>query len=89
MAWGRKPLSSDAQGHRRDPARTDDVDHIHLPVDNNPKVPSRIAALIEGTGSVPHPAIIEMAERLEVGRIDVLADRLRHRARLCVTGTVR
>ena len=24
----------------------DDIDHVHLLVDNNPKVPSRIAALI-------------------------------------------
>jgi aspartate racemase len=54
------------------PAR-DDVDHIHLLVDNNPKVPSRIAALLEGTGSDPAPAIIEMAKRLEVGGADVLA----------------
>ena len=53
------------------PAR-DDVDHIHLLVDNNPKVPSRIAALIEGTGSDPAPAIIEMAKRLEM-TADVLA----------------
>ena len=29
------------------------------------KVPSRIAALIEGTGSDPAPAIIEMAKRLK------------------------
>jgi aspartate racemase len=54
------------------PAR-DDVDHLHLLVDNNPKVPSRIAALIEGTGSDPAPAIIEMAKRLEAGGADVLA----------------
>jgi aspartate racemase len=54
------------------PAR-DDVDHIHLLVDNNPKVPSRIAALIEGTGPDPTPTIIEMAKRLEVGGADVLA----------------
>jgi aspartate racemase len=54
------------------PAR-DDIDHIHLLVDSNPKVPSRIAALIEGTGSDPAPAIIEMAKRLEVGGADVLA----------------
>jgi aspartate racemase len=54
------------------PAR-DDVDHIHLLVDNNPKVPSRIAALIDGTGSDPAPAIIEMAKRLEVGGADALA----------------
>jgi aspartate racemase len=54
------------------PAR-DDVDHIHLLVDNNPKVPSRIAALIEGAGPDPAPAIIAMAKRLEIGGADVLA----------------
>jgi aspartate racemase len=54
------------------PAR-DDVDHVHLLVDNNPKVPSRIAALIDGVGPDPAPTIIEMAKRLEVGGADVLA----------------
>jgi len=54
------------------PAR-DDADHVHLLVDNNPKVPSRIAALIEGTGPDPAPAIVEMAKRLELGGADVLA----------------
>ena len=28
----------------------DDVDHIHMIVDNDPKIPSRIKALLEGTG---------------------------------------
>lgn len=28
----------------------DDADHIHIIVDNDPKIPSRIKALIEGTG---------------------------------------
>jgi len=28
----------------------DDIDHIRMFVDNNPKVPSRIKAIIEGTG---------------------------------------
>lgn len=54
------------------PAR-DDVDHIHMLVDNNPKVPSRIAALIEGVGSDPGPAIVEMARRLQAGGADALA----------------
>ncbi|WP_048305897.1 aspartate/glutamate racemase family protein [Halomonas sp. PR-M31] len=46
------------------PAR-DDSDHIHLLVDNNPKVPSRIKALIEGDGENPGPTIAAMAQRLE------------------------
>ncbi len=43
----------------------DDRDHIHMIVDNNPKVPSRIAALIEGTGESPAPALMQMAQGLE------------------------
>ncbi|MGC3871666.1 aspartate/glutamate racemase family protein [Halomonas sp. GXIMD04776] len=43
----------------------DDSDHIHLLVDNNPKVPSRIKALIEGDGENPEPTIAAMAQRLE------------------------
>jgi aspartate racemase len=43
----------------------DDIDHVHMLVDNNPKVPSRIKALIEGDGESPGPVIAEMARRLE------------------------
>ena len=43
----------------------DDVDHIHMIVDNNPKIPSRIAALIEGTGESPAPELCRMAIGLE------------------------
>lgn len=43
---------------------TDDVDHIRLLVDNNPKVPSRIKALIEGDGESPAPCMIDMAKGL-------------------------
>lgn len=53
------------------PAR-DDADHIHLLVDNNPKVPSRIKALIEGTGEDPAPTLIDMARRLESAGADFL-----------------
>lgn len=45
----------------------DDIDHVHMLVDNNPKVPSRIKALIDGDGETPGPAIAEMAQRLEQG----------------------
>jgi aspartate racemase len=43
----------------------DDADHIRMIVDNNPGVPSRIKALIEGTGENPGPCMADMARRLE------------------------
>jgi aspartate racemase len=51
----------------------DDQDHIRLLVDNNPKVPSRIAALIEGTGPSPLPTLVAMAQGLERAGADFLA----------------
>ncbi|HTW34807.1 MAG TPA: amino acid racemase [Rhizomicrobium sp.] len=53
------------------PAR-DDADHIRVLVDNNPKIPSRIAALIEGTGEDPTPVLIAMARGLERQGADFL-----------------
>jgi aspartate racemase len=53
------------------PAR-DDEDHIHVLVDNNPKIPSRIAALIDGTGEDPLPVLIAMARGLEKQGADFL-----------------
>jgi len=53
------------------PAR-DDADHLHVLVDNNPKIPSRIAALIEGTGEDPTPALCDMARGLEAQGADFL-----------------
>ncbi|GAA3541422.1 aspartate/glutamate racemase family protein [Zobellella aerophila] len=50
----------------------DDIDHIHMLVDNNPKVPSRIKALIEGTGASPAPFMAEMARGLERAGADFL-----------------
>ena len=44
---------------RLTPAK-DDVDHIHCLVDNDPKVPSRIKALIEGNRENPGPYLAEM-----------------------------
>ncbi|UUM32655.1 aspartate/glutamate racemase family protein [Vibrio japonicus] len=43
---------------------TDDSGHIRLLVDNNPKVPSRIKAIIEGTGESPAPCMVKMAQGL-------------------------
>ena len=51
----------------------DDCDHIHLVVDNNPQVPSRIKALLEKTGPSPLPSLQDMAHRLEQWGVDFLA----------------
>jgi aspartate racemase len=51
----------------------DDADHLHLIVDNDPRVPSRIKALLEGTGESPGPYLAAMARRLEAWGADVLA----------------
>jgi len=50
----------------------DDKDHLHILVDNNPKIPSRIAALIEGTGENPTPVLCGMAKGLEAQGADFL-----------------
>lgn len=54
------------------PAR-DDSDHIPLIVHQNPQVPSRIAALIDGTGPDPTPALIRMARDLQSAGAAALA----------------
>ncbi|SDL62211.1 aspartate/glutamate racemase family protein [Paracoccus chinensis] len=51
----------------------DDADHVPLIVDQNPQVPSRIAALIEGTGADPAPVLAGMARRLEAAGAEALA----------------
>ncbi|WP_235869503.1 cysteate racemase [Veronia nyctiphanis] len=51
---------------------SDDIDHIRLLVDNNPKVPSRIKALIDQTGESPLPALIAMAQGLQQAGADFL-----------------
>ncbi len=51
----------------------DDSDHIPLLIDMNPKVPSRIAHLIEGTGEDPSPSLAAMARRLEAAGAVALA----------------
>lgn len=51
----------------------DDADHIHMLVDNNPKVPSRLKALIEKTGPSPGPFIARMAQGLAEQGADFLA----------------
>ena len=54
------------------PAR-DDQDHIHLLVESNPKIPSRIAHLIEGTGADPTPELIRIAQNLQRAGAEALA----------------
>ncbi len=51
----------------------DDIDHVRCIVDNNPKVPSRIKAIVEGTGTDPGPCIADMGRRLETWGADFLA----------------
>jgi aspartate racemase len=51
----------------------DDADHIRCIVDNNPKVPSRIKAIIEGDGEDPGPCMADMGRRLESWGADFLA----------------
>lgn len=54
------------------PAR-DDGDHIPLIVHQNPQVPSRIKALIDGTGEDPAPVLARMADDLERAGAKALA----------------
>ncbi len=56
----------------RTPA-TDDVDHLHVIVESNPKIPSRIAHLIEGTGEDPTPELVRIARNLEEAGATLLA----------------
>jgi aspartate racemase len=51
----------------------DDADHVPMFVDNNPQIPSRIAALIEGRGEDPGPVIAGMASKLEAFGAEALA----------------
>jgi aspartate racemase len=73
------------------PAR-DDEDHIHVIVESNPKIPSRIAHLIEGAGPDPTTELIRIARNLERAGAEVLAipcntahvyaDAIRHAVRI-------
>lgn len=52
---------------------TDDQDHVPLLVDNNPQVPSRVEAIVDGTGADPGPVLVAMARRLEAAGAEALA----------------
>lgn len=56
---------------RKTPAK-DDGDHLRMLVDNNPKVPSRIKAIIERNGADPLPELQRMAKGLESAGADFL-----------------
>jgi aspartate racemase len=51
----------------------DDADHVPLIVHQNPQVPSRIAALIDGTGEDPGPVLAGMARGLAAAGARALA----------------
>jgi aspartate racemase len=51
----------------------DDADHVHLIVESNPKIPSRIAHLIDGTGADPTPELIRIAANLQRAGAEALA----------------
>ncbi len=51
----------------------DDIDHIRCLVDNNPKIPSRIKAIIDKDGVDPGSVIADMAKGLESWGADFLA----------------
>ncbi|HEY0745772.1 MAG TPA: amino acid racemase, partial [Steroidobacteraceae bacterium] len=51
----------------------DDQDHIHLIVESNPKIPSRIAHLINKTGADPTPELIRIAQNLQRAGAQALA----------------
>ncbi len=57
---------------QRTPAR-DDADHVRMLVDNNPKVPSRIAFLLEGGTVDPTATLVGMARGLEASGATHLA----------------
>ncbi|MGO9038937.1 MAG: aspartate/glutamate racemase family protein [Steroidobacteraceae bacterium] len=61
---------------RRIVARTaaeDDQDHIHVIVESNPKIPSRIAHLIDKTGVDPTAELVRIARNLESAGATLLA----------------
>lgn len=71
------------------PAR-DDADHVPLIVHQNPQVPSRIKALIEGTGEDPGPTLARMARDLQAAGAQALAmpcNTAHHYAPAVVTAT--
>ncbi len=52
---------------------SDDCDHVRMIVDNDPKIPSRIKAVIEGGEEDPAGYLADMGKRLEQWGADFLA----------------
>lgn len=50
----------------------DDIDHIRCLIDNDPKIPSRIKAILDGDGANPGPYLAQMAKGLESWGADFL-----------------
>jgi len=48
-----------------------DQDHIHILIDNDPRIPNRIEAILYG-GPTPVPALVTMAKRLETAGAEIL-----------------
>lgn len=57
---------------RRTPA-DDDQDHIHVVAESNPKIPSRIAHLLEGADADPTSELVRIARNLEAAGATLLA----------------
>ncbi len=51
----------------------DDQDHLHVIVESNPKIPSRIAHLIDRSGPDPTPELVRIARNLEAAGATLLA----------------
>lgn len=51
----------------------DDADHVHLLVESNPKIASRLAHLLDRTGPDPTPELTRIAKNLERAGADALA----------------
>jgi aspartate racemase len=66
-----------------------DQDHLHLIVDNNPRVPNRNEA-IAGSGPSPEPMLVAMAQRLEAAGADflVMPCNAAHAYAECITESV-
>jgi aspartate racemase len=56
----------------RTPA-TDDADHVHVLVESNPRIPSRLAHLLERSGPDPTNELVRIAQNLEAGGATFLA----------------
>lgn len=52
---------------------SNDCDHVPMLVDNNPQVPSRIEAIVEGTGTDPGAELARMARGLAAAGVEALA----------------